>query len=146
MRRAFTLIELLVVIAIVAIVTVLGTVLFGQLGHAQVSACARALQGALVGARDDALRSGQPSGIRLMPDPAFPVQYLPDGSIDPSQPMASNRIIPIQTAPPYGTGRMNMIDPRTGAVIGSSSIRVKRSSRNTSPSRAHQSGLPARPE
>ena len=129
MRRAFTLIELLVVIAIVAIVTVLGTVLFGQLGHAQVSAGARALQ-----------------GIRLMPDPAFPVQYLPDGSIDPSQPMASNRIIPIQTAPPYGTGRMNMIDPRTGAVIGSSSIRVKRSSRNTSPSRAHQSGLPARPE
>ena len=37
------------------------------------SEAARILQGALVGARDAAIHNNTPSGIRLLPDPAFPI-------------------------------------------------------------------------
>ena len=71
------------------------------LSHRQVSEGARILQGSLVGARDQALKDGTPSGIRLLPDPAFPLVYLPNGQIDTTQPLAANRIVPIQSAPKY---------------------------------------------
>jgi prepilin-type N-terminal cleavage/methylation domain-containing protein len=104
MRRAFTLIELLVVIVIVGILIGASVAMFGGLSHRQTSEGARILQGALVGARDDAIHTGAPSGIRLLPDPAFPLLYLPNGQLDPNQPLAANRIIPIRPAPDYSEG------------------------------------------
>jgi prepilin-type N-terminal cleavage/methylation domain-containing protein len=106
--RGFTLIELLVVILIILIVSAvaLPTVL-PALSHRQVSEAARILQGALVGARDSAIKNNSPSGIRLLPDPAFPIQYTTiNGStqIDATQPLAANRIIPIAPAPDYSEG------------------------------------------
>ena len=78
------------------------------------------MQGSLAGARDAALHSGTPSGIRLLPDPAFPLVYLANGQIDPSQPLAANRIIPIELAPEYSEGLVsivvpNPLDPTTNA-------------------------------
>ncbi len=56
-------------------------------------------------ARDSALHNGNPSGIRLLPDPAFPLVFNATlGQIDPTQPLAANRIIPIETAPEYSEG------------------------------------------
>ena len=96
-RQAFTLVELLVVIAIIALVSAVALpVVLPALSHRQVSESARILQGSLAGARDAALHTGTPSGIRLLPDPAFPLIYLPSGQIDPGQPLAANRIIPIE--------------------------------------------------
>src|SRR5262249_56107279 len=71
-RSGFTLIELLVVIFIILLVSAvaLPTVL-PALNHRQMSEAARILQGTLVGARDKAIHAGEPSGIRLLPDPAF---------------------------------------------------------------------------
>ena len=60
-------------------------------------------------ARDSALHNGNPSGIRLLPDPAFPLVFnnpnFP-GQVDPSQPLAANRVIPIETAPEYSEGQL----------------------------------------
>ncbi len=107
MSRGFTLIELLVVIVIIVIVSVIALpVVLPALQHRQVSEAARLLQGSLVGARDAALQSNSPSGIRLLPDPAFPLVYLPNGQLDPSQPLVSNRIIPIAAAPDYSEGSL----------------------------------------
>ena len=61
--------------------------------------------------RDSALHSGTPSGIRLLPDPAFPLVYLPNGQIDPTQPLAANRIIPIESAPEYSEGQVSIVIP-----------------------------------
>ena len=85
------------------------------LSHRQVSEAARILQGALVGARDSAIHNNAPSGIRLLPDPAFPIQRLADGTIDPSQILAANRIIPIEPAPSYSEGLVNL---NSTAVLG----------------------------
>lgn len=104
-RRGFTLIELLVVITIILILFVVGAVAYRMSGN-QTDAAARLLQAALVGARDEAIKTGQPAGIRLLPDPAFPQRYLANGQIDPSQPLAANRIIPIAAAPNYTEGEL----------------------------------------
>ena len=106
--KGFTLIELLVVILIVVLVSAvaLPTVL-PAISHRQVSEGARILQGALVGARDSAIKNNAPSGIRLLPDPAFPIQYTTiNGStvVNPALPLAANRIIPIAPAPDYSEG------------------------------------------
>ncbi|QEH38170.1 hypothetical protein OJF2_67680 [Aquisphaera giovannonii] len=111
---AFTLVELLVVIAIVGLVSVAA---FAVLSHASVAAsgAARELQAALVAARDAAMATGRPHGIRLLPDPAFPVSRLADGSIDPSKPLCASRFIPIETAPDYAEGFVVLnIDPGPG--------------------------------
>ncbi len=107
MRRGFTLIEVLIVITIILIVSLLALpVIIPAFSHRQVSEAARLVQGALVGARDEALRSNAPAGIRLLPDPAFPPRYLPKGQIDPSQPLVASRIIPIAAAPDYTDGTL----------------------------------------
>lgn len=107
MRRGFTLIELLVVITIIALISVIALpTIIPALSHRQVSEGARTLQGALAGARDQALHDNAPSGIRLVPDPAFPLIYLPNGQLDPRQPLAANRIIPIGPAPDYNDGQI----------------------------------------
>ena len=102
--RGFTLIELLVVIFIILLISVvaLPTVL-PALNHRQVSEAARILQGALVGARDKAIHDNQPCGIRLMPDPAFPLQWV-NGQVNPYSILAYNRAIPLESAPEYSEG------------------------------------------
>jgi prepilin-type N-terminal cleavage/methylation domain-containing protein len=125
-RHAFTLIELLVVIAIIALVSAVALpVVLPALSHRQVSESARALQGALAGARDAALHSGAPSGIRLLPDPAFPLIYLASGQIDPTQPLAANRIIPIEVAPAYTEGMLSAVLPgSSGDTTNSSTLSI----------------------
>jgi len=124
-RGGFTLIELLVVIAIILIVSAVALpVVLPALRHRQVSEGARILQGALVGARDTAIHGNAPSGIRLLPDPAFPVRYiqitLPNGTvqtrIDPAQPLAANRIIPIESAPEYSEGLVVPVTSNNAAL------------------------------
>src|SRR5262249_53547783 len=107
-RSGFTLIELLVVLLIILLVSAvaLPTVL-PAINHRQVSEAARILQGALVGARDKAIHDGQPSGIRLLPDPAFPIGYganTTTNTINPYSILAYNRIVPIGPAPDYNEG------------------------------------------
>lgn len=125
-RQGFTLIELLVVIVIVVIVSAVALpVVLPALSHRQVSESARLLQSALAGARDAALHSGSPSGIRLLPDPAFPLTYLANGLIDPTQPLAANRIIPIEIAPAYSEGQVSVVLPGTsGDTTNSSSLAI----------------------
>lgn len=93
--RGFTLIELLVVITIIILVSAvaLPTVTSG-IQHRQVSEAARIIQGALVGARDAAIRDNSPSGIRLLSDPA--------------QANAYNRMIPLMTPPSYSEGLISV--------------------------------------
>ncbi len=102
----FTLVELLVVIFIILIVSAVALpTILPALSHRQVSEAARLLQGALAGARDAALRDNEPSGIRLLPDPTFPLA-LPNSTVpvDPTLPLVYNRMIPLETAPEYSDG------------------------------------------
>jgi hypothetical protein len=108
------LIELLVVITIIVLISAVALpVVIPALSHRQVSEAARILQGAIVGARDSAIKNNAPTGIRLLPDPVLggigPATYngMPNpyaGIIDPAQPLACNRIIPIAAAPDYNEG------------------------------------------
>ena len=125
-RQGFTLIELLVVIVIIVLVSAVALpVVLPALSHRQVSESARLLQGALAGARDAALHNGTPSGIRLLPDPAFPLTFLANGQIDPTQPLAANRIIPIEIAPAYSEGQIAVVLPGTaGDTTNSSSLAI----------------------
>lgn len=100
-RPGFTLIELLVVITIIITVSVVTLpMVLPALNHREVSAAARIVQGALVGARDAAIRDNSPSGIRLLPDPA--------------QANAYNRMIPLMTPPSYSEGLVNSFPGETG--------------------------------
>ncbi len=124
-RRAFTLIELLVVILIILLVSAvaLPTVL-PAIAHRQVSEAARIVQGALAGARDAAIHNNSLSGIRLLPDPAFPLQYnTVNGQISATNILAANRFIPIQPGPNYSEGLINITSPsydqanKTGPLV-----------------------------
>ena len=114
-RKGFTLIELLVVITIVLLISVVAIPLIvPAISHRQVSEAARIVQGAIVGARDEAIHNNQPSGIRLIPDPAFPLARLANGQIDPSQPLVYNRIVPIGPAPAYSEGGVSTYPDAVG--------------------------------
>lgn len=93
-RTGFTLPELLVVILIVGLVSVVALpAALSALGERDVIAGATQLQAALVGARDAAIHSNAPAGIRLLPDPALP--------------NTCNRWIAIETPASYSEGRVN---------------------------------------
>jgi prepilin-type N-terminal cleavage/methylation domain-containing protein len=95
----FTLVELMVVVLIIVIVSAATLpVIIPAISHRQVSEGARLLQATLVGARDAAIRSNAPRGVRLLPDPAFP---------GPS-PLAANRMIAIEPAPDYISGQIEL--------------------------------------
>ncbi len=120
-RRGFTLIELLVVILIILLVSAVALpTVIPAITHRQVSEAARILQAALVGARDVAINTGAPAGIRLLPDPVYVPQVTQtlDGQqglmIDPSKILAANRFIPIQLAPDYSEGFVNLDSPNSG--------------------------------
>jgi prepilin-type N-terminal cleavage/methylation domain-containing protein len=109
----FTLIELLVVITIIIIVSAIALpTIVSAWGHRQSSEAARILHAALVGARDEAIRTGAPSGIRLLPDPTL-IQRLPNGRIDPAAVLAANRIVPIAPAPNYSEGGVSVFPAAT---------------------------------
>jgi len=125
-RGGFTLVELLVVIFIILIVSAAALpVVLPALNNRQLSEGARLLQGAIVGAQDAAVHANAPRGIRLMPDPTFPLEpRLPSGELDPTRILASNRIVPLEAAPDYSEGRLTPyrssadmtavgLDPRT---------------------------------
>ncbi len=76
------------------------------------------VQAAISGARDLALNTGEPAGIRLLPDPAFPLAYLANGQLDPTQPIAANRILPLAAAPEYSEGLVNTVLPTDQQFIG----------------------------
>ncbi|WP_337173831.1 prepilin-type N-terminal cleavage/methylation domain-containing protein [Paludisphaera sp.] len=104
-RAGFTLVELLVVLVIVSIVAAVTLpVVIPAISHRQVSETARIIQGGLVAARDTALRSNSPHGIRFLPDPTYSGVNPATGLIDPYRTLASNRFIPIEQPPGYSEG------------------------------------------
>jgi prepilin-type N-terminal cleavage/methylation domain-containing protein len=109
-RAGFTLIELLVVITIILLISAVALpTIIPALSHRQVSEGARIFQAALAGARDDAIRNGAPSGLRLLPDPNFSGINPTTGLLDPTLPLAYNRIIPVGPAPDYSEGRIDIV-------------------------------------
>lgn len=102
-----TLIELLVVILIVGIVFAqTSAVLFhGSVANREA---ARLLHGALAGARDAAIGHNAPRGIRLVPDPAFPIKRLANNQVDPSAALCASRIVPVEPGPDYSEGKVSI--------------------------------------
>jgi prepilin-type N-terminal cleavage/methylation domain-containing protein len=116
--RGFTLVELLVVILIILLVSAvtLPTVISAY-SHREVSEAARILQGGLVGARDTAINNNAPAGIRLLPDPTFNGINPNTGQLDPRFILASNRFVPIQLAPDYAEGFVNVDQFAPGPAV-----------------------------
>lgn len=97
-RAGFTLMELLVVVAIVVIVSAAAIpVVRPALSQRKVSSAALIVQAELARARDTAIRSNKPMGIRLLPSslPAFAF-----GGPTP----AYDRMLSIEPAPDYSSG------------------------------------------
>jgi prepilin-type N-terminal cleavage/methylation domain-containing protein len=118
-RGGFTLIELLVVIFIILLVSAvaLPTVL-PAINHRQVSEAGRILQGALAGARDKAIHDNQPCGIRLLPDPAFPITWTnTTNTVNPYQILAYDRVVPIESAPEYSEGYCTPVPAAAGGYF-----------------------------
>ena len=102
----------MVILIILLVSAVALPVVLPAMSHRQVSEAARILQGSLVGAQNSALHNASPAGIRLLPDPAFPLLYTTINGvtqIDPTQPLAANRIIPIAAAPEYSEGKISVV-------------------------------------
>jgi prepilin-type N-terminal cleavage/methylation domain-containing protein len=114
-RRGFTLVELLVVILIIALVSVVALpTIVTSYRHRQTSEAARLVQAAFAGARDEAIRTNRPSGIRLLPDPAFSGIDPETGQLDPTRIMAASRLVPIGPAPSYSEGALSIYPDGAG--------------------------------
>ena len=103
-RTGFTLVELLVVIFIILLISIATLpIVLPALQHRQVSEAARNVQAALVAARDTAVKSGRPAGIRLILDPQFsgPLTF------------ASSAYIPLEPGPEYSVGKVCLGTPTT---------------------------------
>jgi prepilin-type N-terminal cleavage/methylation domain-containing protein len=108
-QPGFTLIELLVVMLIILLVSAVTLPsIISAISHRQVSEAARVLQAALVGARDSAIHNNAISGIRLLPDPTIN-GINANGLLDPTLPLAMNRIVPLEAAPDYDEGKLSII-------------------------------------
>ncbi|HEX8203913.1 MAG TPA: prepilin-type N-terminal cleavage/methylation domain-containing protein, partial [Isosphaeraceae bacterium] len=114
-RAGFTLIELLVVIAIILIVSAATLpVVLPALSHRQIGDAARQLNATLAGARDAAIRSNEPRGIRLLPDSQFNGFQTPGATVFPlgaGAALASSRMIAIEPGPDYSEGRVAVFPP-----------------------------------
>lgn len=104
-RRGFTLVELLVVILIILLVSAVTLpTIIPALTSRQVGEAARIVQAAIAGARDAAIRSNAPRGIRLIPDlraggsMTTTVDVRTAGVVSGNA-LTSSRIIPIEPAP-----------------------------------------------
>ena len=64
------------------------------------------LQGALVGARDAAIASKAPAGIRLLLDPTLST-FTAAGQVDATKSLACNRWVPTSIPPVYTEGTVN---------------------------------------
>ena len=94
---------IILIISAVALPTIIPAI-----SHRQVSEAGRILQGALVGARDAAIRNNGPSGIRLLPDAVFN-GINANLQLDPTLPLAYSRVVPIEPAPEYSEGMVNVV-------------------------------------
>jgi hypothetical protein len=76
-----------------------------------VSEAARILQAALAGARDAAIRANGVRGVRLLPDPVLNVLPTFDSNLNIVTPgvLTYSRIIPIEPAPDYNQGRVQIV-------------------------------------
>ena len=88
--------------------------IISAMSHRQVSEAARVLQAALVGARDSAIHNNAISGIRLLPDPTIN-GINANGLLDPTLPLAMNRIVPLEAAPDYDEGKVSIIKDLAGS-------------------------------
>ena len=86
--------------------------IISAISHRQVSEAARILQAALVGARDSAIHNNAISGIRLLPDPTIN-GINAAGALDPTLPLAMNRIVPLDAAPDYDEGMISIIQDKS---------------------------------
>ncbi len=106
--RGFTLIELLAVLAIVGIIAVAALpVVLEATGRDAAGRAARLLQGELAAATARAQRDGV-AGLRLVPDAAFPIKRLADGSVDPTAPLAYSRVVPLERPDAIQDGRVSI--------------------------------------
>ena len=114
----FTLVEILVVLLIIGIVSVLVLpAVLSILAQRQISEAARIIQGGLIGAHDSAIHHNAPSGIRLLPSPMFNGINPLTGMLDPAFPLAADRFIPIEPAPEYTEGLVNIFSPEFGMYV-----------------------------
>ncbi|WP_422931599.1 pilus assembly FimT family protein [Singulisphaera sp. PoT] len=116
-RRGFTLVELLVVIAIILLLTVatIPTVV-NSVNQNKITEAARIVQAAFVGAGDRAIRTNQPSGVRLLPSVTLTLPAMGSGSAPGTQQLAYDRMIEIEPAADYAEGKVSIAPMLGGGV------------------------------
>jgi prepilin-type N-terminal cleavage/methylation domain-containing protein len=107
-RRGFTLVEILMVISIILLVAIIAIpAVWSALNGRQVTDAARIFTGALVGARDAAIKFNEPRGIRLMPDPQLTIPPPGSPSAGTVQ-LVYNKMLPIEPAGDINDGKVNI--------------------------------------